>query len=199
MTGALGRTRRQLIVDSTTSMEAVRRLPSRSARVIVLLLALFVGGAGAGAYAPVIFEQSAPAAVQAHEEPGAAAQAVIEECTAGAPQVGAEPWARTELFFGTAKPDGSTVTEQEWRGFLDEEITARFPDGLTVMTGIGQYRDENDRVIQERSMLVILLYPREAARDSGAKIEQIRDAYEQQFQQQSVLRTDDSLPVCTSF
>jgi len=48
-------------------------------------------------------------------------------------------------------------------------------------------------------MLVILLYPREAARDSGAKIEQIRDAYEQQFQQSSVLRADDSLPTCTSF
>ena len=37
-------------------------------------------------------------------------------------------------------------------------------------------------------MLLILLYPTDTARDSGKKIEEIRAAYERQFQQESVLR-----------
>src|SRR5262245_35074003 len=39
-----------------------------------------------------------------------------------------ELWARTELYFGSARPDGSVVTEEEFRKFLNEEITPRFPD-----------------------------------------------------------------------
>jgi len=194
-------------MNARTAMRTARRLPARSARTIVLFLALFVGGAGVGAVAPAAFGHGEAAVAQTHDEPTAAHQtapsdstpAMSQDCADEAPRVEAEPWARTELFFGTAKPDGTAVTEDEWRGFLDREITARFPDGLTVMTGIGQYRDADDKIVQEQSMLLILLYPQEAARDSGAKIEQIRDAYEQTFQQQSVLRADDSLPVCTSF
>jgi len=44
-------------------------------------------------------------------------------------------FARTELFFGSAKPDGSAVTEEEFSTFLDQVITPRFPDGLTLLTG----------------------------------------------------------------
>ncbi len=192
--------------NTTEVVRTIGRLPAHYARLILLTLALFFGGASVGAYAPAIFAPNEASVAQAHDEQGtddgaasAVTQPATESCDVTVQRVEAEPWARSELFFGTAKPDGSAVTDAEWRGFLDKEITARFPDGLTVMTGIGQYRGENDQVVQERSMLVILLYPREAARDSGAKIEQIRDAYERQFQQSSVLRADDSLPVCTSF
>ena len=39
-------------------------------------------------------------------------------------------------------------------------------------------------------MLLILLYPDEARRESHKKIEEIRNAYKQIFQQESVLRAD---------
>ncbi len=39
-------------------------------------------------------------------------------------------------------------------------------------------------------MLLILLYPGETRRDSSERIEQIRGAYKQAFQQESVLRAD---------
>src|SRR5262245_54518677 len=42
---------------------------------------------------------------------------------------GALPFARTELYFGTAKPEGA-VTEAEFREFVDQFVTPRFPDGL---------------------------------------------------------------------
>ncbi|HEY7036267.1 MAG TPA: DUF3574 domain-containing protein [Thermomicrobiales bacterium] len=120
-------------------------------------------------------------------------------CDDGLPQTDEQPWIRTELFFGTSMPDGKAVTEADWKGFLDGEITPRFPDGLTVLSGFGQWQEEDQDIVQERSKLLILLYPREYAVESGTKIEAIRAAYETRFQQESVLRTDDSRPVCTSF
>ena len=82
------------------------------------------------------------------------------------------------------------VTEGEFQQFLDEEITPRFPDGLTLLVGLGQFRNASGVIVQERSMLLILLYPVEAQRNSSKKIEQIRQAYKRAFQQESVLRAD---------
>jgi hypothetical protein len=39
-------------------------------------------------------------------------------------------------------------------------------------------------------MLLILLYPLQARRESSILIEEIRDAYKRVFQQESVLRSD---------
>lgn len=163
-------------------MHATTLFATDPARAIGLALAIFAGGATA--YAPTLFAQTEPAAAS---------------CALVAPAAEAEPWVRSELFFGTAKPDGTAVTETEWRGFLDREITPRFPDGLTVLSGAGQWQGEDEEIVQEKSKIVILLYPREAAAESDAEIEEIRAAYETAFQQQSVLRADDDRPVCTSF
>jgi Protein of unknown function (DUF3574) len=113
--------------------------------------------------------------------------------------VGAEPFVRSELFFGSNKPDGTVVTEAQFQQFLDQEITPRFPDGLTLLTGLGQFKGSNGVIQRERSMLLILLYPRGQARAASVKIEQIRGLYEQRFQQESVLRADERLPECVSF
>ena len=153
-------------------------------RVAGLALAMVVGGVGVAAV---------PAAL------GQTESDVAEGCTLVAPEAEAEPWVRTELFFGTAKPDGSAISEAEWEAFLDAEITPRFPEGLTVLSGNGQWQEEDGDIVEERSKIVILLYPREAADESNAEIEQIRAAYETRFQQESVLRADDDRPVCTSF
>jgi len=152
-------------------------------RAFGLGLALLVGVAGASA-APALLDQ----------RPSQAAPAASDGCVDATLGVDAEPWARTELFFGSAKPDGSAVTDAEWHGFLDKEVTSRFPDGLTVLSGAGQWRGEDGKVVQEHSNLVILLYPHEAAKESGQKIEAIRVAYERDFQQESVLRADDADP-----
>jgi hypothetical protein len=73
-------------------------------------------------------------------------------------------WTRTELFFGSAQPDGSTVSEQE-------------------------FRNASGVVVQERSMLLVLLYPSQEP-DSARNIEAIREAYKRRFSQESVLRLD---------
>jgi hypothetical protein len=75
-------------------------------------------------------------------------------------------------------------------------ITPRFPDGLTVVTGLGQFRNASGTIIQERSKLVILLYPPHQAKASG-RIERIQEEYKTLFQQESVLRADSR--ECVSF
>jgi hypothetical protein len=107
-------------------------------------------------------------------------------------------FARTELFFGTAQPDG-VVTEEEFVTFLDAEITPRFPDGLTLLKGDGQFRGEDGVIIKEQSFVLILLYPLEGFRESSRKIETIRRLYKEMFHQESVLRVDDPLAVRVSF
>lgn len=98
-------------------------------------------------------------------------------------------WARTDLYFGSGKPDGTAVTEQEFKQFLDEVVTPRFPDGLTLLVGLGQFRNQGGSIIQERSMVLILLYPKRNSA-TNARIEEIRELYKNAFQQESVLRVD---------
>lgn len=110
-----------------------------------------------------------------------------------------QPFIRTELFFGTRKPSGSEVSMREWRAFLRQRVTPEFPDGLTVLVGDGQFRNSSGRIIREKSILLILLYPAQTASGSAEKIEKIRDAYKRTFGQESVLRVDAPQPVCVSF
>lgn len=121
------------------------------------------------------------------------ARIAIAEVSPHQQQVG-ELWNRTELFFGSLKPDGSVVSEKKFQRFIDEEVTPRFPDGLTVLTGNGQFRNSAGVILKERSMVLILLYPLDVA-DASQKIEAIRAAYKLAFQQESVLRVDSQANV----
>jgi hypothetical protein len=107
------------------------------------------------------------------------------------PRFVGDRFARTELYFGTARSDGKPpVSEKDFQGFLDNNITPAFPDGLTLLKGLGQFRGANGVAIEEDSFLVILLYPDETRRESSKKIEKIRQDYKDQFKQESVLRSD---------
>ncbi|MGW3104776.1 DUF3574 domain-containing protein [Streptomyces sp. NPDC001100] len=118
------------------------------------------------------------------------AYASLDTETAPAPTRGA-PYVETQLFFGTERPDGGpAVTDRQFTAFVDKEVSSDFPDGLTVRSGRGQWRDANRRIEKERSYEVILLYP-VAAGASDRKIEEIRRAYEKAFAQEAVARVDD--------
>jgi len=140
----------------------------------------------------------------ANPAPAAAPASATPAVTpAAAPAVGlpadCQPYERTELFFGTGRAGKAPVSDQEFDAFLDAEITPRFPDGLTMLTGLGQWRGSDGKLSKERSAVVILLYPKPSAADSGTKIEEIRHLYEQKFNQESVLRADDPEPRCVTF
>ncbi len=178
-----------------------------SARMIVLvgvvLIAIMIGAVAGplgatSSSAPATGGDQGKVMMAQDGTPVVASPIVSGGCDDLAPGVGSEAWIRTELYFGTTKPDGSPLTDEEWQEFLDEEITPRFPAGLTVLTGYGQFLNSSGVIAQEGSIVLILFYPTDDVEESSASIEEIRDAYEVAFEQESVLRAD-SAPVCISF
>ena len=109
--------------------------------------------------------------------------------------LGGEALMRTELVFGLSRAAGPDITEAEFRGFIDGEVTRRFPEGLTLLSGNGQFKDATGTIVKENSKLLVLLYPFNKQRN--ALIEEIRSQYKTLFQQESVLRVDERS--CVSF
>jgi hypothetical protein len=97
--------------------------------------------------------------------------------------------ARVDLFFGAGRVD-----VRQWRRFLARVVTPSFPDGLTVVTGFGQWRSAHAIEAEPTRVLIIYYAP---GPQSDAKIEAIRSAYKAQFRQMSVLRSDTW--ACVSF
>ena len=102
-------------------------------------------------------------------------------------------WVRSELYFGVGKetgpadrPQAETITEERWRTFLDKEVTARFPDGLTVFDAYGQwlFRGAGEPNRLKTKVLVVL---HEDTPQRRADIEAIRLAWKQATGHQSVL------------
>jgi len=107
----------------------------------------------------------------------------------------AQAMARVELLFGRARRDALPVSDAEWADFLDGEVTPRFPAGFTVLSGPGQWRSSDGAVAREDAHVLLIWHE---ARDSAdAKIEAIRLAYRQKFDQESVMRVDGMS--CVSF
>ena len=174
---------------TSPARRSLRQL-ARQVQLPVLVLALVASGAGIGVFASAHAQSDATPV-------GTAAQGV-DLCPDEVTGTGSEPWLQSELYFGTTKDDGTAYSEDEFRAFLDKEITPRFPDGLTLLTGFGQYRNSQGVIAKERSEVLIILFPSDTATESSKKLEEIRNLYETQFHQESVLRAD-STPVCTSF
>ena len=108
---------------------------------------------------------------------------------------GTDSWTEYQLFFGLSQGDGGTITEEEWQAFLADTVTPRFPDGLTVISGNGQWRDSSGEILREGSKLLIVYAP---PGDEGRRaIDEISEEYERRFDQESVLRVIGS--ACVSF
>jgi hypothetical protein len=106
------------------------------------------------------------------------------------------PSVMAELLFGRNIGDQVGVTDADWARFVDEEVTPRFPDGLTVIDSQGQWRDTRDgHVVREPSkVLRIVLFDDAEGRKSLAAV---ADAYKRRFDQQAVATILQ--PACTSF
>lgn len=57
----------------------------------------------------------------------------IEERSGGVPACAPSGvvYTRTTLYFGLARPAG-TISEKQWKAFVREEVTSRFPQGFTA-------------------------------------------------------------------
>lgn len=99
----------------------------------------------------------------------------------------AKEMARLELFFGAGAPR-HPFSGKAFSQFLASEVTPRFPQGLSLFDGYGQWLSPQGHVTKERTKILLIYY--EPDQGSEAKIEAIRNAYKLRFKQQSVLRAD---------
>lgn len=97
-------------------------------------------------------------------------------------------WVKTELYFGLAKRGGGVVSDSEWRAFLAQVVTSRFPDGLTVYDASGQWRGRDGQLLREQTRVVVIVHEKSSGRASA--IREIIAQYKKQFDQDSVLWVD---------
>ncbi|MET0263737.1 MAG: DUF3574 domain-containing protein [Rariglobus sp.] len=122
------------------------------------------------------------------------------EATPPVPVSVSTTWVKTELFFSIGdwtETAMSTDAENKWIGFLDTEVTPRFPEGLSVIDVYGQWRSSKAGVAvsRERSRLLVIVH--RETQEASAKIEAIRSAWKAVSGESSVLRI--SQPVDASF
>ena len=91
---------------------------------------------------------------------------------------------RTTLYFGTTRPTG-TVSELEWQLFVRDEVTTRFPDGLTAWEALGQWRDAKGTIAQERSKVLLIVHA--DSEKARASVLDVIARYRKMFEQESVL------------
>jgi hypothetical protein len=123
---------------------------------------------------------------------------MLAGCAAGTPQActpGLSHMIQADLFFGRAVTGRAMVSDEDWRGFLDEEVTPRFPAGFSVEDAYGQYRNGAGNIAREQSKHLIVVTAGGA--DDQARLNAIRDAYRRRFVQESVLLLE--APVCAGF
>jgi hypothetical protein len=105
---------------------------------------------------------------------------VVSGCGAGGRHV------KTELYFGMLKADGTKVSRRQWQEFVDEYVTPRFQQGLTMVDAEGQWLGKEDELIKEKTKILIILH--RDNRQAQDNIEEIRDKYKELFEQEEVLR-----------
>jgi hypothetical protein len=95
--------------------------------------------------------------------------------------------ATAELVFGRSSDDPAypSVSEADFTRFLDQEVTPRFPDGLTVIDAQGRWAAPAGKAVHEQSKMVMIVLPGRA--DDRRKLDEVRDAYKSRYHQQSVL------------
>lgn len=100
-----------------------------------------------------------------------------------------------DLYFGRNIGGSFGVDDAEWQAFVDREITPRFPDGLSITDVSGQWRGPSGEIVREPSKAVMVILSGEP--DERAKLDAIRAAYVEAFDQDAVMLIQRS--ACVGF
>jgi Protein of unknown function (DUF3574) len=94
---------------------------------------------------------------------------------------------QTDLYFGRNIGKTGHVTEHQFQQFIKRIVP--FSNGITIYDAKGQFLDQAGNLIREPSKVVTFAY--ENTLENQQKINDIMTAYQQQFQQESVLRVEN--------
>ncbi|MEY8710232.1 hypothetical protein A9B99_18550 [Mangrovibacter phragmitis] len=106
-----------------------------------------------------------------------------------------DPMVQTTLYFGLSRSGGPDISSTEWQHFVDQDVTPRFRDGLTVFDARGQWLGNDGKLAKENSKALMLIHGNDPVENQ--KIETLRSVYKTRFAQDSVMRVDDT--VCVGF
>ena len=99
-----------------------------------------------------------------------------------------KPALEVDLYFGRETDTGREVSEAEWASFLNDEVTPRFPDGLSVLDVRGQSRNLQGRIERERTkLLVVVVFDAPAHRP---KVQAIVEGYSRRYGQHNVFHVE---------
>ncbi len=147
--------------------------------LLILCLAVILSGCAPHSVAPATTGATAPTLTGDPAHPGR---------TSG--------WVDTKLYFGLGPADHPDrgITEDNWRAFLDREVTPRFPDGLSVADVYGQWQGKGATAPERlRSKMLIIDYP--DTQENRDKIDAIRAAWKKMTGDQSVMRVTEPADV----
>jgi len=105
-------------------------------------------------------------------------------------------WARTELYFGGGLRKERGDYETVWNDYLDNVVTPRFPEGLTLIEATGQWRVKEGKAPRRRSSKIIILI-HEATPEKLRNLDEIRSIWKEKSGHISVLKV--TVPVEVSF
>ena len=114
---------------------------------------------------------------------------LLASCAAAPPPcpTGAAPATIAEAYFGRNVKSGAPVSEAEWARFMAEVVTPAFPDGLTVLDGMGQWRNAAGQISKEDSKVLVLVLPGQNQAAAAGRLTPVVAAWKARFAQESVL------------
>ena len=99
-----------------------------------------------------------------------------------------------QLFFARNDGKGVAVSDTAFRKFVTDEVSPRFPQGLSVLDGGAQWRGEANKMIRDSAKVVSVALP--TGRDASEPLEAVRGAYRTRFKLDSQLQVTE--PSCVA-
>ena len=100
---------------------------------------------------------------------------------------GAGPATIAEAYFGRNVKSRAPVSQAEWARFMAEIVTPAFPDGLTVLDGMGQWRNAAGQISREDSKVLVLVLPGQDQSAAAGRLAPVAAAWKARFAQEAVL------------
>jgi hypothetical protein len=105
-----------------------------------------------------------------------------------------QKFVETDLYFGMSKNDGTIISDSAWSAFVETNVAPVFYRGFTIASTQGRWLNEKQRkVYTEPSYIIISVNKMNST--LSVKIDSLRTAYKNIFQQESVLRVDKKVKV----
>ncbi len=99
----------------------------------------------------------------------------------------------SRLYLGQTTPTG-VVSGAEWRAFIAESVTPRFPAGFTELQAQGHWRDDRGIISEEETRIVEIVH--DGAPLTRERFREVAADYKRRFAQQSVLITQSQSFQC---